>query len=112
MKRLLLPFLFVACVSLIVAGPVFGKARPALTREGAEIRAAPKAAEKWGGFASYYSSPACTGPYENVEHKTQWACYGILEGGSHSGKYWQINLDPYGTITFERLCSSKCPGSP
>jgi hypothetical protein len=113
MKRLILLFSCTMCVSLLAAGPVLGRARPALTQGGAEASAATKAAGKWGGFAYYYSNPGCKGPYENVEGKTQWACYGRLEGGGNSGKYWQINVDPYGNISGEeRLCSSKCPGSP
>lgn len=110
MKRLML-LVCVGCAALIVAASAFAGARPALTRANAESRSSVDAANIWGGQV-YKIAPSCTGPYENVKGRTQWACYGGFETGAHAGEYWQINLDPYGTITFDRTCTSKCPGDP
>jgi hypothetical protein len=102
-------FLCVGCISLVAAAPVFAGARPALTQGQAGTISRNDAIAKWK--PAVLSAPPCVGPFENVKGKTQWACYGFLEGGPQGGKHFQINLDPFGTIVFERLCASKCPGS-
>jgi hypothetical protein len=53
------------------------------------------AVEDWGWQAT---GEYCTGPYENVKGRTQWACYGKNEGGWK----WQVNVDPYGSQTYAR----------
>lgn len=49
----------------------------------------------WGGTAK---TEYCTGPYGNgkTHGETQWACYGKDSGGFH----WQINVDPWGGLTY------------
>ncbi len=106
MKRILIT-ICVACLSLVVAAPAF-----AYTERHAESEAETYAHNKWGGNAAVYANPACTGEFENVEGKTQWACYGKMKEGSENGKYFQVNIGPFGEDVFDRLCSSKCPGSP
>ena len=55
----------------------------------------------WG----YGSTPEyCTGPYENVRGRTQWACYGHMK---YKCLYWQVNVDPYGNLTYIR--NRGCP---
>jgi hypothetical protein len=69
--------------------------KPYLTYNGALSRAAYLASEDWGRPAE---GEYCTGPYENVRHHTQWACYGYFtDGGTGS---WQVNVDPYGEQTY------------
>ncbi len=67
----------------------------ALTYEGALEYSQYWAQKYWGGseIAQY-----CTGPYENKRGKTQWACYGYNQDNCWT---WQINLDPYGTVTYD-----------
>ncbi len=110
MTRRLLVLLCVGCISLVSTASVFAAARPALTRADAENKSSTDALNKWKATLTF--EEGCTGPFENVKGKTQWACYGSLSGGPQNGKFWQINLDPFGTITFERLCATKCPGHP
>jgi hypothetical protein len=66
---------------------------------GAEEIAKSDAESLWGYKAF---SDGCTGPYENVKGKTQWACYGFLENGAEEDPGYQINLGPYGEITYDR----------
>jgi hypothetical protein len=51
------------------------------------------AASDFGGFAS---GEYCTGPYENVVGKTQYACY----GSDTNGFTWQVNVGPDGEQTY------------
>jgi hypothetical protein len=50
---------------------------------------------RWGGKAK---TEYCTGPYGNgkTHGETQWACYGKDSGGFS----WQVNVDPWGELTF------------
>lgn len=71
----------------------------ALTREGAEAYAAYHAELDWPNEASTgvaYTN-YCTGPYENKQGKTQWACYG---GFLNKCLKWQVNVGPYGEQTY------------
>jgi hypothetical protein len=98
----------VVCLALVTIGGT--EEASALTKNGAELKASQLAVKKWS--ATVIGEEPCVGEFENVKGKTQWACYGILYNGPYAYKYWQINLDPYGTDVFDRLCTNKCPGSP
>ncbi len=107
MRRFLIILMCVSCLPLAAASTALG-----FNELQAKWEAATYAHNKWGGNAAWYVEHPCTGPFENVKGKTQWACYGKMSEGTQNGKFFQINVDPFGTLTFERLCSSKCPGSP
>jgi len=108
MKRFVL--LCLSCLALVAVAPAYGGARPALTKEHAEIGSNIDAQAIWKGSSAF---DRCTGPYENGHGKTQWACYGRMTSGGHVNQYWQINLDAYEEVTFDRLCgtTTKCPGA-
>lgn len=81
---------------------VFGPAliKPDLTRGNALEIAVSDAYFFWAG-QGFTENNFCNGEYENVRHKTQWACYGeFTEAPYPSSPYWQINLDPYGEVTY------------
>src|ERR1700733_13505320 len=103
MKRVISLLLAISCMSMVLVPSAFAGARPALTKGDAENKAPVKAANKWGGQVWWRTGKECAGPFENVAGHTQYACYGGFETGGHAGQYWQINLDPFGTITFERI---------
>jgi hypothetical protein len=70
----------------------------ALTKSGAEEWSLHWA--KVAGWSNPYIEE-CTGPYENVEGKTQWACYGRGDGEARcQGTGWQANVGPYGELTY------------
>ncbi|HEV3045928.1 MAG TPA: hypothetical protein VGY13_01075 [Solirubrobacteraceae bacterium] len=82
--------LCVFCVALGAGAAVAS----ALTYEGALVLSQARAQEKWGGAEHVQR---CEGPFENVEYKTQWACYGYNADNCWT---WQVNLDPYGHVTY------------
>lgn len=110
-RKLIVPL---AILALMIAGiattadaatpppGIFGPAliKPDLTNSNAVEIAVSDAYFFWAGQGpSIYNF--CNGPYENVRHKTQWACYGeMTESRYPSSPYWQINLDPYGEVTY------------
>ncbi len=65
-----------------------------LTEEYAEL--------KWGPLLRGALTESCSNEYENVYLHTQFACYGIIYNDfSEILSHWQINVDPYGNITYE-----------
>jgi hypothetical protein len=89
--RRLLSVLAVAA-ALCAVGAVSASA---LTYAGAAERSTYLATQWWGGGEVFQY---CTGPYENVRGKTQYACYGYNQNYC---LHWQINLDPYGSVTYQ-----------
>jgi hypothetical protein len=57
-----------------------------------------------GGIWETYNSVSSCNKFNTNEHKvTQWACYGEWHAGFNpAGENfkWQINLDPYGVVTY------------
>ncbi len=73
---------------------------------GAWEQAENDAQNKWAGrefFSPEARTERCEGPFENVKGKTQYACYGEIVGNVGINATWQINLDPYGKITYEHI---------
>jgi len=90
-KRLLL---LIGVLALLLGASVTPAS--ALTRAGAAEAAEYWATVDYGGGA--WSVTHCTGPYENVKGKTQWACYGYNKNGGCED--FQINVGPYGEQTY------------
>jgi hypothetical protein len=72
--------------------------KPLLTAHGALADAEADAYYFWAGEGLIAAGSWCAGPYENVRYKTQWACYGKFLQSIEP--YWQVNLDPYGYVTY------------
>jgi hypothetical protein len=91
MKRLI-PLLSVLAVT------AFGALAPsvlAYTEPQALARAEEDAQNKWGGTATIKE---CVNSGKNQEGVAQWYCNGTV----NFSEEWKINLDPYGTITYEK----------
>jgi hypothetical protein len=90
--------LCVVSITTVAAFAAAASPASALTRSGAEEWSIYWASRDFGGGA--WAIRYCTGPYENVKGKTQWACHGFdMNGGCRE---WQINVDPYGSQTYHR----------
>lgn len=103
MALLLVAAFAATSVTSASAEPLLCKHEKCGSKDGAWEIAEKDAEDKWAGALGWASTERCEGPFENVEYKTQWACYGHLWTYLGAGEGWQINLDPYGHITYEHL---------
>lgn len=91
MRRLILMLSVLALVACSVAAP----SALAYTKAQAEGRSLEDAQNKWGGTATL---KGCSASGKNEKGVAQYYCNGNLNFGAEE---WKINLDPYGTITYE-----------
>jgi hypothetical protein len=100
--------------ALVCSVPLIGAASPALAKsllceksgcggKGAYEWAEKRVEEHDSGVAAH--TERCKKYNTNEEYVTQWACWGSVPA---EGLYWQVNLDPYGHVTYgPYFCSTK-----
>jgi hypothetical protein len=90
-----------ASSSALAAKPQLCKHESCGGKAGAWEQAEKDARSKWGGVGVSVFTTSCSNEYENVPEKTQFACYGSAYFEGVQIFTWQINLDPYGNITYQ-----------